>query len=90
MKYCIVETDNDFDNQGHPCYVYGTHSVMRALIKNSGKNPLIFNTLEKAQEYTRNRNPMMNTTTNKRAKWNIVDADEILLFLAEKKLRDAN
>ena len=81
MKYCIVEVGNEFADQGHPCYVYDTSSVMRILTKDI-QMPRIFNNIEEAKFFTKNR-----TSHTYGGKWIVVDANEVLLFLAEMKLK---
>ena len=88
MKYCIVETKTEYYRGQHPCYLYGIYdkiSVMRCWI--GIKKPLIFNTVESARKYIKDNKDKSGLNP---CKWEIVDANDILLFLAEMKLKNAS
>jgi hypothetical protein len=87
MKYCLVEDvkRNTWSSCDHPVYFYikdGEMASMFGWLDNVP--PKVFNSKKEVRDYIEND---IKKTTFHATTWKIVPADDILLYLAERKLR---
>ena len=84
MKYCLVEKQNDsHDYETEFAFVYLTHCIMRSWRPEEANDIRLFNTVRQAQSYIEK-----NLKSHVCGPFDVVPADDVLLMIAELKLRE--